>query len=142
MAREVPLPEQANPPRGYLPQFLGGQPDPCAKLVIQRDGGTIDVPELGLFDTLRARMFTSWDGVESLHMSCLERPMQSGLIGLTEPIPDTFGDPERVLWTGNLKMWWAAPDKWRFDTEYPGEWHQRQANHPEAPGAVADLENS
>ncbi|MDA8116863.1 MAG: hypothetical protein M0000_05625 [Actinomycetota bacterium] len=79
------------------------------------------MPEFGLLDTLRVRMFTSWDGVETLHMSCLERLMQPGLIGLTEPIPDTFGDPGRVLWTGNPEMWWAAPDKWRFDTEYPGE---------------------
>ena len=46
--------------------------------------------------------------------------MQPGLIGLTEPIPDTFGDPGRVLWNGSLELWWAAPDKWRFDTEYPG----------------------
>ena len=77
--------------------------------------------ELGLLGALRRRMFTSWDGVESLHMSCLERLMQPGLIGLTEPIPDTLGDPGRVLWAGNLEMWWSAPDKWRFDTEYPDE---------------------
>ncbi len=77
--------------------------------------------EPGLFDALKRRMLNSWDDLESLHTSFLERFMQAGSIGVTEPIPEKFGDPGKVLWTRTIDLWWSAPDKWRFDQEYRGD---------------------